>query len=102
MRYLIVVAMLATLTACGGSAEDKSVAACEKALKGKAQGKTYSVDLAKMKASAKSTTAGEVSIAGEVVFDVGLPREAKQRFECTTRVVEGKSEPDVISFSLVW
>ncbi len=102
MRYLIVVAMLATLTACGSSAEDNSVAACEQALKEKAQGKTYSVNRAQMKASAKSAAAGEVSIAGEVVFDVGLPREAKQRFECTTRVVEGKAEPDVINFTLVW
>ncbi len=102
MRYLMAAAMLAMLAACGGGTNDKSIATCEQALKDKAQGKKYTINEAELKASAKSNAEGEVTITGEVIFFPGLPREAKQHFACTTRVVEGKSELDVISFSLYW
>jgi len=96
-------ALLATLLAgCGGNAVDLALVACEKALADKADSKPYTIDKAQLAASAKSTTPGETSIAGEVVFDPGLPREVRQRFECTARTVEGKPEPDVISFLLFW
>jgi hypothetical protein len=102
MRVLSVALAVMLLSACGGGNEDRALAACEQSLKEKAQAKDYRIDKKQLLASAKSGAAGEVSIAGEVVFDPGLPREVTQRFECTTRVTEGKSEPDVISFSLVW
>jgi hypothetical protein len=102
MRFLIVALAAAMLSACGGSPEDKALAACEASLKEKAQGKVYTLKPGTIKITAVSGTPGEVNVTGEATFDTGLPRETTQLFECTTRVAEGKSDPDVISFSLVW
>lgn len=102
MRISFIALSVALLTACGGGTVDRAVAACEQSLKEKAQGKTYSVDLGRVKSTAKSTAAGETDLSGEVTFDPGLPRAAKMKFECKTRDAEGKAQPDVISFSLVW
>ncbi len=101
MRVLTVCTALVLLAACASS-EDKAIAACEAALTEKAEGKTYSIDRAALKVLSSKDAAGEVDVSGAVLFDPGLPREAKMQFECKTRTAEGKSEPDVISFSLVW
>ncbi len=101
MRILLVVAATTLLAACG-SADDKAMAACEKAMVEKSSSKTYAIRQETVTIAADEANAGETNIAGEVVFDPGLPRETVQVFKCTTRMAPGKSEPDVISFSLVW
>lgn len=102
MRKPLFIAAAVLLAACGGGREGKALDACERALKEKAGGKEFSFNKAELRASAKSEGTDQVMIAGEITFDPGLPREAKQRMECTARFSADKSDPDVISFALIW
>lgn len=102
MRILIALFLALLLVGCGGSREDKAVAACERALAEKAGDKAFEADLKAMRTSAQAEGADQIVIKSSVTFDPGLPREQKQDFECTARFTEGKAEPDVISFSLIW
>ncbi len=101
MRLLPIAVLLALLAACSSS-EDKSLAECEKAMVAKSQSATYEMQKNTIKFVPNLDAPGEMDVSGEVIFDPGLPRASTSLFECTTRVAEGKSEPDVIKFSLVW
>lgn len=102
MRKAMIMGAALLLAACGGGREGKALDACERALAEKAGGKEFSFNKAELRASAKAEGADQIMISGEITFDPGLPREAKQRMECTARFSEGSSEPDIISFALIW
>lgn len=103
MRMLFLLTIVALLAACGGGREGAAIAACERALSEKVgQDKAFTLDKGALRASAKAEGADQIKIEGTVTFDPGLPREVKQKMECTTRFAQGKAEPDVISFALIW
>src|SRR5687768_16129435 len=76
MRNLHWLAAVLLLSGCGGGREDKAVEACSAELANKLTGKTYVLDKADMRK--KTTVDGDtLAIASQVVFDPGLPAEAK-------------------------
>jgi len=102
MRCVIAAILVLLLTACGGGREGQAAQACEAAIKARMADRSFSLDLADMRAKAEVEGEDVLHIQSQIVFDPGLPRELKQVFDCKARFVQGKSEPDVISLTFTW
>jgi len=99
MRKLLLLGVVAVLGACGG-ATGRAVSACEAAIAEKTQDKKFAIDTSDMAAKAQPEADNIIRIQSGIVFDPGMPREAKQTFECRVRVADGKA--DVISLQFIW
>ena len=99
---VVLVAVMLTLTACGGSRESRAVDACEKAIAARITDKTYKIDTKDMATKAAADGEDVIRIQSKIVFDPGLPREETQNFDCRARFTADKSEPDIIALTFVW
>lgn len=107
MRIWVVIALAASLGACGGEKEDTSPAglaatACKAELERRLEGKLYEMDPAALAASMKDGENGTKLLSVPVVIEPGLTSEAKQVMECTVRFAEGKAAPDIVGFGFNW
>jgi hypothetical protein len=108
MRSWVVVAMAATIAACGGSGgtDDSpgglAAQACKAELERRLEGKLYEMDLAALAASMKDAGNGTKMLSVPVVTEPGLTSEARQVMECTVRFAEGKTTPDIVGFGFNW
>ena len=102
MRKIMLVLVAISLTACGSSREDRSVAACVDALEQKFSDQTIKLDPADMRASATAEGDDIIVIQSTIVFDPGMEREYSQGLNCRTRVRADGGTPDVITLTFDW
>ena len=105
MHRLIIVAALALgLVACGGSQEQRAVAACEKAIGDKLKDKAFGLDHADMLAKLTKPEEGIMQIDSVVVLDKGLAAESKQTFECRVKFDPNNpsAEPAIVGLGFTW
>jgi hypothetical protein len=100
MRKVILIAAACLLAGCGGGNAGKAVDACEKALQEKATGKPFAIDRSDMRSNAVEQADGVFVIESGITFDPGMPKEVKQRFNCSARMNDGGA--DVISLNFIY
>lgn len=100
MRKLLWIAVALGLSACGGGRAGQAAETCQKAIAEKITDKEFKVDLGEMINGAKEEGADVIKIQAGITFDPGLPREAKQKFECSVRF--GDAGTDVIALQFIW
>jgi len=84
-RTCLVLALGATLAACGSSREKQAAQACGAELAKRLNGKTYNIDLGDLAAHAKAESTDTLLLSSVAVFDKGLSTEYKQSYDCRAR-----------------
>ena len=103
MRLLLASFLLLFLVACGGSGPEKIAAdACVAEVNQRLAGKTFDLDSASLKASAKQENgSGDIwHLGSQIVFDRGLSSEFTQNVNCRIRVDQGIAS--VLSVEFIW
>lgn len=99
-RLSVLILASAVLAGCGSSPEQQAAQACADEVARKITDKEFRLDLAEMASHAKADGEDMLRIEAAIVFDPGLPREAKQTIDCKVRLQEGQAE--VISLQFIW
>ena len=84
-RALLVLALGASIAACGGGRESDAAKACSTEIAKRLSGKTYEIDLRDLAAHAKPESADTLLLSSIAVFDKGLSTEYKQTYDCRVR-----------------
>jgi len=85
MRALMVLALGASIAACGNSRNDLAASACSAEIAKRLAGKTYELDLRDLAAHTKAESADTLLLSSTAVFDSKLSTEYKQAFDCRVR-----------------
>jgi hypothetical protein len=100
-RALMVLALGASIAACGNSRNDQAAAACSAEIAKRLSGKTYELDLGDLAAHAKSESADTLLLSSTAVFDKKLSTEYKQGFDCRVRF-DTNNVPSVLFLDFKW
>jgi len=100
-RTFLVLALGATLAACGGGREQQAAQACSAELAKRLSGKTYNIDLGDLAAHAKTESADTLLLSSVAVFDKGLSTEYKQSYDCRVRF-DSASAASVLYLDFKW
>jgi len=101
-RALVVLALGASIAACGGGREQQAAQACGGEIANKLKGKTYELDLHDLAGHAKSESADTLLMSSTATFDKGLTTEYKQPFDCRVRFDNGGKTPTVLYLDFKW
>lgn len=103
-RHALCALALALLTGCGGGPGHVAAEACRKAITERVTGKSISLDLEAMAKGYAPGAAGAGTVSGAVVFDQGLPIEARQTFTCRVQFDPAMpdAEPAITGLEFVW
>ena len=85
VRALLVLALAASIAACGGGREKQAATACSAEIAKRLSGKSYEIDLRDLAAHAKAEAADTLLLSSVAVFDKGLSTEYKQNYDCRVR-----------------
>jgi len=89
------------LAACGNGRNDKAAAACNTEIGKRMNGRSFTVDLKELAASAKPESSDTLFLSAPVVLDKGLPSENKQTGECRVRF-DASGTPSVLYLQFNW
>jgi hypothetical protein len=100
-RALMVLALAASIAACGSNRNDQAAAACSAEIGKRLAGKTYELDLGDLAAHSKAESADTVLLSSTAVFDKNLSTEYKQGVDCRVRF-DNNNAPSVLFLDFKW
>jgi hypothetical protein len=100
MRALMVLAVGASVAACGNSRNDTAASACNAEIAKRLSGKTYELDLRDLASHVKVESADTLLLTSTAVFDKKLSTEYKQVFDCRVRF--DNTTPNVLFLDFKW
>jgi len=109
MKWISIALLVLGLAACSGGGESNAPAgkggaaasACDAFVKGKLEGKQYTLDLNALAASLKPDEHEGAILTAPIVIEPGLTTEVKQTISCEVRFgADGKAE--VLTVNFIW